>query len=39
MQAFDDRSAGIMAAALLVVAVATLMATTALSRRAGPRRA
>ena len=34
MQAFDDRSAGIMAATLLVIAVATLMATTALSRRA-----
>jgi molybdate transport system permease protein len=38
MQAFDDRSAGIMAATLLAIAVATLMATTALSRRAGPRR-
>jgi molybdate transport system permease protein len=35
MQAFDDRSAGIMAAALLVIAVATLALTTALSRRAG----
>src|SRR6188768_407815 len=34
MQAFDDRSAGIMAATLLVIAVATLMATTGLSRRA-----
>jgi molybdate transport system permease protein len=33
MQAFDDRSAGIMAAVLLAIAVATLMATTALSRR------
>ena len=33
MQAFDDRSASVMAAALLVVAVLTLMATTALSRR------
>ena len=32
MQAFDDRSAGVMAATLLVIAVATLMATTALSR-------
>jgi molybdate transport system permease protein len=32
MQAFDDRSAGVMAATLLVVAVVTLMATTALSR-------
>lgn len=39
MQAFDDRSAGIMAATLLVVAVVTLMATTVLSRRVGPRRA
>jgi molybdate transport system permease protein len=38
MQAFDDRSAGVMAATLLVVAVATLMATTALSRRVGVRR-
>ena len=39
MQAFDDRSAGVMAATLLVIAVATLTATTALSRRVGPRRA
>jgi molybdate transport system permease protein len=38
MQAFDDRSAGIMAATLLAIALATLMATTALSRRTGPRR-
>ncbi len=38
MQVFDDLSAGIMAATLLVIAVATLMVTTALSRRAGPRR-
>ena len=38
MQAFDDRSAGVMAATLLVVAVATLMTTTALSRRVGARR-
>ena len=38
MQAFDDRSAGVMAATLLVLAVATLTATTALSRRVGPRR-
>ena len=38
MQAFDDRSAGIMAATLLVIAVATLMATTALSRRVDYRR-
>ena len=33
MQAFDDRSAGIMAATLLVISVATLMVTTMLSRR------
>ena len=33
MQAFDDRSAGIMAATLLVVATITLMATTMLSRQ------
>jgi len=39
MQAFDDRGAGIMAAALLAIAVATLVATTALSRRLSPRRA
>jgi molybdate transport system permease protein len=39
MQAFDDRSAGVMAATLLVIAVATLMATTTLSRHVGPRRA
>jgi molybdate transport system permease protein len=39
MQAFDDRSAGIMAATLLVVAVVTLMATTMLSRGVGSRRA
>ena len=38
MQAFDDRSAGVMAATLLVVALATLMTTTALSRRVGVRR-
>jgi len=38
MQAFDDRGAGVMAATLLVVSVATLMITTALSRRAGPTR-
>jgi molybdate transport system permease protein len=38
MQAFDDRSAGIMAATLLALAVATLMITTALSRRVGVRR-
>ena len=39
MQAFDDRSAGVMAATLLVVAVVTLMATTMLSRHVGSRRA
>jgi len=33
MQAFDDRSAGIMAATLLAIAVATLMLTTTLARR------
>jgi molybdate transport system permease protein len=38
MQAFDDRSAGVMAATLLVVTVSTLMATTVLSRRVGVRR-
>ena len=38
MQAFDDHSAGVMAATLLIIAVATLTATTALSRRVGPRR-
>jgi molybdate transport system permease protein len=38
MQAFDDRSAGIMAATLLAIAVATLMATTTLARRVGRRR-
>jgi molybdate transport system permease protein len=37
MQAFDDRSAGIMAAALLLVSVVTLIATTGLARRAGLR--
>jgi molybdate transport system permease protein len=35
MQVFDDRSAGVMAAALLVTAVITLMTTTLLSRRVG----
>jgi molybdate transport system permease protein len=35
MQAFDDRSAGIMAATLLGVSVVTLMVTTGLSRRVG----
>ena len=39
MQAFDDHSAGVMAATLLTVAVATLMVTTALSRRVSDRRA
>ena len=39
LQAFDDRSAGVMAATLLVVALATLLTTTALSRRVGVRRA
>jgi molybdate transport system permease protein len=39
MQAFDDRSAGFMAAALLAVALVTLMTTTMLSRRAWARRA
>jgi molybdate transport system permease protein len=39
MQAFDDRSAGVMAATLLAVAVATLTVTTMLARRAAPRRA
>ena len=34
MQAFDDRSAGIMAAVLLLVSVVTLIATTGLARRA-----
>ncbi len=38
MQAFDDGSAGVMAATLLAIAVVTLTATTALSRRVGPRR-
>jgi molybdate transport system permease protein len=38
MQAFDDRGAGVMAATLLVIAVATLLATTALSERGGGRR-
>jgi molybdate transport system permease protein len=38
MQAFDDRSAGVMAATLLAVAIVTLMTTTALSRRVGVRR-
>jgi molybdate transport system permease protein len=38
MQAFDDRSAGVMAATLLALAVATLTLTTTLSRRVGVRR-
>jgi molybdate transport system permease protein len=39
MQAFDDRAAGVMAAALLAISVATLVATTALTRLMGLRRA
>jgi molybdate transport system permease protein len=39
MQAFDDRSAGVMAATLLAISVVTLMATTSLSRRVNPHRA
>ena len=39
MQAFDDRSAGIMAATLLAISVVTLIATTTLSRGIGLRRA
>jgi molybdate transport system permease protein len=39
MQAFDDRSAGVMAATLLAISVVTLMTTTVLSRRVGPRHA
>jgi molybdate transport system permease protein len=38
MQAFDDRAAGIMAATLLVIAVATLSVTTWLGRSVGRRR-
>ena len=38
MQAFDDRSAGLMAAALLVIAVGTLSVTTWLGASAGRRR-
>jgi molybdate transport system permease protein len=38
MQAFDDRSAGVMAATLLAISVATLVTTTALSRRVSPSR-
>jgi molybdate transport system permease protein len=38
VQAFDDQSAGIMAATLLALAVATLTLTSALSRRVGARR-
>jgi len=36
MQAFDDRSAGLMAATLLVLAIGALATTTMLARRAGP---
>ena len=39
MQAFDDRSAGIMAATLLAVAAVTLIVTTMLSRQVRSRRA
>jgi molybdate transport system permease protein len=38
MNAFDDRSAGIMAATLLLIAVGALTLTTTLSRRIVPRR-
>lgn len=38
MQAFDDRGAGVMAATLLAVAVATLVSTTSLSARLVKRR-
>jgi molybdate transport system permease protein len=38
MQAFDDRSAGVMAATLLAISVVTLVTTTALSRRVSPSR-
>jgi len=38
MQAFDDRSAAVMAATLLALAVITLMLTTTLSRRVGRQR-
>lgn len=38
MQAFDDRGAGIMAASLLAIAVATLTLTTMLGRRVEPDR-
>lgn len=38
MQAFDDRSAGVMAATLLAIAIAALTLTTSLSRRVGARR-
>jgi molybdate transport system permease protein len=38
MQAFDDRSAGVMAATLLAIALATLMGTTALARGVSRRR-
>jgi molybdate transport system permease protein len=39
MQAFDDRAAGVMAATLLGLALMTLAATNALSRRVGRRHA
>ena len=38
LQAFDDRSAGVMAAVLLIISVATLVATSMLTRRLGPGR-
>ena len=38
MQVFDDQGAGVMAATLLAIAVTTLVATTALSRRITARR-
>jgi molybdate transport system permease protein len=38
LQAFDDRSAGAMAAALLFLAMLALTVTTMLSRRVGPQR-
>jgi molybdate transport system permease protein len=38
MQAFDDHGAGVMAATLLAIAMATLTLTTFLSRRVGSRR-
>jgi molybdate transport system permease protein len=37
VQAFDDRAAGTMAATLLLISLATIAATLALSRRVGRR--